>query len=236
MKIEVCINQLADVSRVQDLSIDRIELCIELGCGGITPSLAMIEKAVAISHVPIHVLVRLRSGDFMYSALDYEMMMATCQAIQDLGAAGIVTGGLTPERTLPLPILKKYRKALPSCALYFHRAFDELLQPEIGISQLQELGFDGVLTSGQAPTAEEGFDTLVQWQTRCPSPFVLLPGSGIGPDNCLRFKDAGFEWVHLSAKQRIHTTKHSMFAAPQYQVDRELLKKVVTLLKKNPQS
>lgn len=235
MKIEACINRLDDVILIQNLPIDRIELCIELGNGGITPSLAMIEKAIAISQIPIHVLVRPRSGDFVFSPQDYELMLKTCQAIQDLGAAGIVTGGLTPKGTLPLAVLEKFRTALPNCALYFHRAFDELHHPEIGISQLQELGFDGVLTSGQAPTAEEGFNTLVQWKKQCTSPFVLLPGSGIGPANCLKFQNAGFEWVHLSAKKRVQSKKQSMFAAPQYQVDRELLKKVVTLLKKDPQ-
>ena len=74
MKIEVCINRLEDVQKVQYFAIDRIELCVELGCGGLTPSLAMVEQAMKISSVPIHVLVRPRSGDFIYSELVIEEM------------------------------------------------------------------------------------------------------------------------------------------------------------------
>ena len=68
MKIEVCINRLEDLVLVQDLAIDRVEFCIELGCGGLTPSLRAIEKAVELSKIPLHILVRPRSGNFVYTA------------------------------------------------------------------------------------------------------------------------------------------------------------------------
>ena len=92
MKIEVCINRLEDVQRIQSLAVDRIELCIELTCGGLTPSLAMVEQALAMSTIPIHVLVRPRSGDFMYSKVMISGMKKTIEQLHDLGVAGIVYG------------------------------------------------------------------------------------------------------------------------------------------------
>ncbi|MGB0367548.1 MAG: copper homeostasis protein CutC, partial [Flavobacteriaceae bacterium] len=85
MKIEVCINRLEDIKPLQSLAVDRIELCIELACGGLTPSLAMVEQALAISAIPIHVLVRPRSGHFVYSEATLLEMKKTMEQLQDLG-------------------------------------------------------------------------------------------------------------------------------------------------------
>lgn len=148
MKIEVCINRLEDVQRIQSLAIDRIELCVELACGGLTPSLAMVEQALALSAIPIHVLVRPRSGDFMYSEVMLSGMKKAMEQLQDLGVAGIVTGALTQESKLPLDVLKSFRSIVSKGELYFHRAFDEVNAPENALKQLIGLGYDGVLTSG----------------------------------------------------------------------------------------
>ena len=109
MKIEVCINRLEDIALLQPLAVDRIELCVELACGGLSPSLAMVEQALAISTLPIHVLVRSRSGHFNYSEATLFEMKRTIEQLQDLGVAGIVTGALTPEKKLPLAVLKSFR-------------------------------------------------------------------------------------------------------------------------------
>ena len=145
MKIEVCINRLEDVQSLQGLFVDRIELCIELGCGGLTPSLAMVEEALALSQIPIHVLVRPRSGDFVYTKHTLRAMTTTCRQLETLGVAGIVTGVLKRDAQLPIEVLSTFRKTIQNCALYFHRAFDEVTDPESALLQLKHVGFDGVL-------------------------------------------------------------------------------------------
>lgn len=231
MKIEVCINRLEDVQRIQSLAVDRIELCIELACGGLTPSLAMVEQALALSAIPIHVLVRPRSGDFMYSEVMLSGMKKTIEQLHDIGVAGIVTGALTKDKNLPLAVLQSFRSIVSNGALYFHRAFDEVNAPENALKQLIGLGYDGVLTSGQKNTALEGIQSLKQWKDDAQQELTILPGSGINASNCLAFKRRGFEWIHLSAKKTMAPSYDSLFSAKQYQLDLAALDQVIELVK-----
>lgn len=230
MKIEVCVNRLEDIEPLQSLAVDRIELCVELACGGLTPSLAMVEQALAISTIPIHVLVRPRSGHFIYSEATLLEMKKTMEQLQDLGVGGIVTGALTQEKDLPLAVLKSFRSIVSKGELYFHRAFDEVNDPENALENLIALGYDGVLTSGQKRSAIEGIQLLKQWETQANKDLVILPGGGINPLNCLQFKDLDFKWIHLSAKRVVKDGLCSPFSAPQYGLDIELLNKVITIL------
>ncbi len=231
MKIEVCINRLEDVQRIQSLAVDRIELCIELACGGVTPSLAMVEQALALSAIPIHVLVRPRSGDFMYSDVTLSGMEKTIEQLHDLGVAGIVTGALTKDKNLPIAVLQSFRSIVSNGALYFHRAFDEVNAPENALKQLIALGYDGVLTSGQKATAIEGIEHLDQWKEQTGQALTILPGSGINASNCLEFNNKGFEWIHLSSKKTMAPSYDSLFSTKQYQLDLAELDQVIELVK-----
>ena len=231
MKIEVCINRLEDLVLVQGLAIDRVEFCIELGCGGLTPSLHTIEKAVGLSKIPLHVLVRPRSGNFVYTAETLDILLQDCKTIQTLGAAGIVTGALTPMGTLPVVFLEKLRDSLSKSTLYFHRAFDDIKVPEKALEELISIGFDGLLSSGQHPTALGGIEQLKQWKEAADGKLVVMPGSGINANNVSHFQKAGFAWVHLSAKQLLSSPSPSLFSSPQYGVNISALQEFIAAVK-----
>ena len=231
MNIEVCINRLEDLALVQDLAIDRVELCIELGCGGLTPSLHTIEKAVGLSKIPLHVLVRPRSGNFVYKTETLDILLQDCKTIQTLGVAGIVTGALTPLGTLPLVFLEKLRASLSQCTLYFHRAFDDVITPEKALEELIRIGFDGLLSSGQQHTALAGIEQLKHWKEAAEGKLVVMPGSGINANNVSHFQKVEFAWVHLSAKQVLSSQSSSLFSTPQYGVNISALQDFIDAVK-----
>ena len=72
---------------------------------------------------------------------------------------------------------------------------------------------------------------MKQWKTQTKEELVVLPGGGINAHNCLQFKTLDFEWVHLSAKKAIDDGLSSLFSAPQYGLDLDALKKVISVLK-----
>ena len=77
---------------------NRLELCANLGLGGgTTPSIGLF-KAVkrAAQNVPIMVMVRPRTGDFVYSALEMDIMLEDIRNFKHAGATGLVFGALTP--------------------------------------------------------------------------------------------------------------------------------------------
>ena len=89
---ELAVSSGFGVEVARRVGADRIEVCAALEVHGVTPSIALIERAVA-GGVPAHVLVRSRPGDFEYSRDEVELMVADARRAVDLGAAGVVVGG-----------------------------------------------------------------------------------------------------------------------------------------------
>ncbi len=85
----------------------------------------------------------------------------------------------------------------------FHRAFDRVPNSFEALKLLIDLGVDRILTSGQKATAEAGIELLIQLNERANQQIILLPGSGINPENAALFKNAGFKEIHTSASKII---------------------------------
>ena len=76
MIVEVCAASLASALTAERAGADRIELCTELGVGGITPSIGLFDLVKARTSLPIHVLIRPRSGDFTYTEEEFEVILS----------------------------------------------------------------------------------------------------------------------------------------------------------------
>ena len=76
MKIlEVCTGDPSGIQAAIQGGADRIELCSGLAEGGLTPSAGIIRYAVS-QPIKVNVLIRPRSGDFVYSKDEVELMLA----------------------------------------------------------------------------------------------------------------------------------------------------------------
>ena len=73
MIIEICANSFESAKAAQDGGANRIELCTDLSNGGLTPSHDLIEVVLEKLNIPVHVLIRPRSGDFVYSEKEMEI-------------------------------------------------------------------------------------------------------------------------------------------------------------------
>src|SRR3954451_15425666 len=95
--VEICVQGIESALAAQAGGADRIELCEDLAVGGVTPSAGMIAVACRRLSIPVHVLIRPRGGDFVYSDAEMEMMEYDVAASKLLGAAGAVLGLLNPD-------------------------------------------------------------------------------------------------------------------------------------------
>lgn len=197
MLVEVCANSLESALNAQQAGADRLELCVELGVGGITPSQGLLQSVKEQLSIPVRVLIRPRSGDFTYSALEFGIMKKDIAHCKTLGFDGIVSGvlhkdlSLDRERTLELVELAR------PLAFTFHRAFDWVPDPMRTLKELEALGADYVLSSGQEKKALDGISLLAKLQDTAEK-IVVMPGGGVRPGNVLRFKERGFKAIHLS--------------------------------------
>ena len=80
MILEVCVDSVESAVNAELGGADRIELCGDLIVGGTTPSLALYERIREKINIPIHVLLRPRFGDFLYSEEEIEILTRQAEA------------------------------------------------------------------------------------------------------------------------------------------------------------
>ena len=107
--LEVCVDSIESALAAADAGSDRIELASCLDLGGLTPSHALIQQVCRkINTCKIHVLVRPRGGDFLYSKEEIDVVTADVVTIAGLGAHGVVLGFLNPNSTIDSHLTTKF--------------------------------------------------------------------------------------------------------------------------------
>lgn len=204
MIIEVCANSFESALNAQNGGADRIELCVELGVGGITPSQGLMKCVKEHISIPVHVLVRPRSGDFTYSKSDFETIKNDILFCRDMGFEGVVSGVLQRDFKIDVKRTKELVDLAKGMEFTFHRAFDWVMDPMVALEQLEGLGVSNILTSGQETSALKGLHLLERLQDKV-SGCTIMPGGGIRPENLMEFKKGKFKAVHLSGTKFYNT-------------------------------
>lgn len=182
------------------LGVDRIEVCAALAVHGVTPSLALIERAVQ-SGVPAHVLVRSRPGDFEYTPDEIDLMRADVRRAVDAGAAGVVVGG-TRNGAVDTRLVRELTDAAGAAQVTFHRAFDTVQHPNRALDELVELGVSRVLTSGGAADVDQGLEALAGLVHHAEGAIEVMAGGGVTASNAAAVAATGVSGVHASARRR----------------------------------
>ena len=160
-QFEVCANSVESCLAAQAGGADRVELCAGIPEGGTTPSYGEISTARdMLTTTRLHVIIRPRGGDFLYSPIEVRTMLKDIEMARQLGADGVVFGCLTANGEIDLPVMQELMKASQGLSVTFHRAFDVCRDPEKALEQIIELGCNRILTSGQQATAELGIPLL----------------------------------------------------------------------------
>ena len=133
----------------------------QLACRG-TGEVSPEAQEVLSGGVAVNVLVRPRAGDFVYSEDEAGLMMEQICTCKRLGVNGVVIGALTKEGDIDLPLMRRLVDAARPLEVTFHRSFDECRNPAVALEDVISLGCERLLTSGCAPSAEEGKELLVQ--------------------------------------------------------------------------
>ncbi|MDP3972178.1 MAG: copper homeostasis protein CutC [Candidatus Nanopelagicales bacterium] len=203
-RLEICCYSVDDAVVAQEAGADRIELCAGRPEGGTTPSIGSLALARERVRIPVFPMVRARGGDFCYRPIEFETMCRDVTTVARMGFPGVVFGVLRPNRELDTVrtdvLIAAVRKENPAIEVTFHRAFDQVVEPERVFRELGELGCARVLTSGQKTTAVDGIDLIYQLlRSRGEGDPTLLPGGGVRPSNVSRLLDLGLTEVHSTA-------------------------------------
>lgn len=198
MVFEICASSFESARNAQLAGANRIELCSELGVGGVTPSYGLIKKVMDELSIENCVLIRPRSGDFTYTDEEFDVMLRDITFCRELGCKGVVTGVLNTDNTIDKERTQQLIEAAGDIDFIYHRAFDCVPNPEEALNLLKTLGVKRILTSGGKKSAVEGLDVLKKLNQQAEGKITIMPGGGINPQTILKIKEAGFNEVHFS--------------------------------------
>jgi len=210
IKLEVCIDSVESLLRAQGASCDRVELCSSLVEGGLTPSFGLVKQIMKRAKVPVHVLIRPRGGDFLYSNEEIESMVADISMCRTLGVSGIVVGALTKDGRVCEKNMKKLISAASGMEISFHRAIDVANDPINEFQILSNLGVDRILTSGGHQNAFDGKDVIKQMvEVSKTLGLHVAAGGGINLSNVKKLIDeTGVREVHGTFRKREQSQMH----------------------------
>lgn len=208
VSLEVCANSVTSALAAQEGGAVRVELCENLKEGGTTPSPGQILQARSLLHIKLYVLIRPRGGDFLYTDLEYKIMLADIRYCIEAGCDGIVIGMLNADGTIDKErCLEMVRLAKQwGLGVTFHRAFDMCADQLQALEDIIEMGCERILTSGGKTTAIEGATAINKLVEKAAGRLSIMPGSGVSEANVADIVHfTGVTEVHSSARTQIQS-------------------------------
>lgn len=219
-RLEVCAGSIESIHAAHQGGAYRVELCSALSEDGLTPSAAMIQYARSLPGLKVHVLIRPRAGNFVYTQPEIQCMEQDIRLCRQWGVDGVVIGALTPQGTIDVPACQRLVQAAQGMSITFHRAFDVCQNPSESLEQIIALGCHRLLTSGQAATAQQGIAVLRQLVQQAAGRLCIMPGSGVNPANAA-------EILQLTGATEIHASARSSRVFGWLETDEEIVRQLV---------
>ena len=227
--LEICCADYNSVLAAIEGGAQRVELCSGLNEGGMTPSAGLIEAAVATG-IRVHVLIRPRGGDFVYSDAEKRIMLSDIRIAKRCGVSGVVVGALDEDGAIDRVFLDRCIEEAGGMSVTFHRAFDCCCNPIETLDGLIYAGVDYLLTSGHAPNAMDGAPLLSNLMTRASGRIKIIAAAGINSSNIERLADeTGCMEFHASAR-RINTGGNDSLFSGFYASDAGEIRRLRTIL------
>lgn len=203
--VEACVDSVASSLAAERGGARRLELCDAIFDGGTTPSAGMIAACKAAVSIPVFVMIRPRGGGFVYSDEERDVMRRDVVAARELGADGVVIGGLRPDGSIDVALVQLLVKTAHDLPVTFHRAFDITPNFEASLESLADAGVQRILTAGGTSTAADGVSALADLVRLAGSRLVVMAGGGVREDNVRRIVSvSGVREVHVRLTRLAH--------------------------------
>ncbi len=181
--LEIVVDSPELAQAAEEAGADRLELCSRLELGGITPDVGMMEQVRSLSRLPIHVMIRPREGDFLYTPEEFTEMKEQIRQAKLAGVDGVVFGILGRDSRVDVERNGELAALSAPLAVTFHRAFDQVADRAQGLEEVIRCGAKRILTSGGAESAAQGTEQIRGLVERAGTRLTILPGGGIHKEN-----------------------------------------------------
>jgi copper homeostasis protein len=187
--LEVCVDTPAGLAAAIAGGADRIELCAALALQGLTPAPGLMAQA-ASAPIPIYPMIRPRNGDFTYDAGDLDAHPAGHRRCARIRPGRRGDRRQPPDGQLDLDVLEMLVEHSKGLGMSLHRSFDLVPDQSAALEAAIELGFERVLTSGGALTAQAGAERIAELVQQADGRIGILAGAGVKPQNVAELVEA----------------------------------------------
>jgi copper homeostasis protein len=206
---ELCAPNLAAALAADRGGADRIELCSNLAVGGVTPDEELLARVIEAVSIPVHVLIRPRAGDFVFSNEEFALMQRQIRAARAAGAAGIAVGVLLSDGRVDIERSRELAELARPMHVTFHRAFDETVDLAEALEDVIQTGADTLLTSGGAADALTGVRSIACLRLQAAERIDLMAGGGLRLENIGELaRRSGVNCLHGSLSRPKATNGH----------------------------
>jgi copper homeostasis protein len=181
--LEITVESLDAALAAERAGADRIELCAELVCGGLTPSVESMRRVHEELQAPVFPIIRPRDGDFVYNEKEIATMKSDISFAREVGMDGVVFGILLGNRSVDVKRTIELVEWARPLEVTFHRAFDQANDLFQALEDVIKTGATRILTSGGASIVPQGIETLQKLVSAAENRIVIMPGSGIDATN-----------------------------------------------------
>lgn len=223
MKRELCVGSLEAARLAAEFNLDRIETCVALEQGGLTPSNAMVNWIAETFDLPQYVLIRQRAGGFVYSYDEILVMRDQITDFQKTEVEGFVIGALTHQNEINVDAIEVWKRAANDRKLVFHRAFDEIVDWKKAIDQLIKLGFIRILSSPKIG----GIERIKALHDYANGRIEIMPAGGVKPEMIDDFEKIGISSFHFSGAKLTSTNTESIFSIERLICDQNIIKQYI---------
>jgi copper homeostasis protein len=203
MLLEIACFNPESAKQAAEAGADRIELCINREEGGTSPPYDDFTTVKSFNtKVPINVMIRPRGGDFEYTDDEFIDMKSILVQFLALGADGFVFG-ILKDGHVDKTRCKELVELAKGKPCTFHRAFDELIDMETALRDVNSCGFRAILTSGGKPDAVSGSNVLKKLIMQAEEEDIdldIIVGGGVRASNAaILSQTTRSNWYHSSA-------------------------------------
>lgn len=187
--LEISVDGVEKAIAAERGGANRIELCVELSVGGLTPSRELLRSVREKVHIPVYSMIRPREGDFVYSAAEFAEMERSVRLASECGMDGVVLGILRKGCKVDVGRTRRLVDLARPLPVTFHRAFDECGDLRDALEEAIQTGAARILSSAGAKTALQGSAKLAELIAATRDRILILPGAGITHYNVAKVRE-----------------------------------------------
>ena len=181
---EACVEGYQEAMLAEKLGADRIELCSHLDEDGLTPERETILDVLRSISIPIKIMIRPRSGNFVYNKKEIYQMEEEISFCKTNGVKEVVFGVLDTQNRIDMDLVKRLTNISYPMRVTFHKAIDCSDNIKEAFEQLIKCrAVTSVLTSGKGKFVLENRTLIKEIIQLYKDKINIILAGGITNDN-----------------------------------------------------